>query len=161
MPSHSPSEKAQVQANKDARSGAVPQLEALLNEEDKASILTGLRAVRIGEETIGIPERFDEKELSEVKADIRTLIEELLKLNGADAGLPTEVFLDLRKSEITEIVHTTIVEVLNGLPERYFYLHDERHILRHLSVYRYVDTSILDTSSPLSAMMSASFWTGS
>lgn len=61
----------------------------------------------------------------------------------SDSGLPIEVFLDFRKPEITEIVHTTVAEVINELPERYFYLHDERNILRHLSVYRYVDTSIL------------------
>lgn len=62
----------------------------------------------------------------------------------ANTGLPVEMFLDLRKTEIAAIVRTTVSEVLQELPAKYSYLHDTRAILSYLSVFRYMDTPLLN-----------------
>jgi hypothetical protein len=62
----------------------------------------------------------------------------------SNMGLPVERFLALRKTEIAKIVRTTVDEVLQELPPKYSYLHDERATLSHLSVFRYMDTPVLD-----------------
>ncbi|HNT75765.1 MAG TPA: hypothetical protein PKH77_12190 [Anaerolineae bacterium] len=60
------------------------------------------------------------------------------------AGLPLNVFLDVHKEEVAAIIDGAVVGILRELPEKYAYLHDERNIIKRLSIFRYLDSAILE-----------------
>lgn len=135
MTPRTPSEEAQVRANEAGyygrvagRADAIPQLEALLSENDKSAVLAGLKQVRLGSDPLKFGEGFEEKDLPAIKEAIGEVIAQLREMNGEVAGLSTAIKKGIVKvgepiapvestERLDERLKPLVVDAVNALPE--------------------------------------------